>query len=131
MTSDYLAGPLGATAAAGKPAGGAAAYGLGSVDRVAHGSSVHFAPCYNHEVKLADSLQQGFGAPTASSFLHQTALGYPCIGMGSGRPTESSSFCVGSLPDAGSFGDYRPAAEFMSTNSNRHELDIRPVRFTR
>ncbi|KAG2574040.1 hypothetical protein PVAP13_7KG295800 [Panicum virgatum] len=133
---DYLAGPVGATAAAaaGNTAGGAAAYGLGSVDRVAHGSSVGCAPRYDHEVKPADcSLQQGFGAPTASSFLQQmiptrveiqTALGYP--GMGSGRPTESSSFGVGSLPDAGSFGGYRPAAEFMSTNSSTQEQDIRP-----
>ncbi|PUZ48470.1 hypothetical protein GQ55_7G247500 [Panicum hallii var. hallii] len=142
---DYLAGPVGAAAsavaAAGNTGGGAAAYGLGSADRLysgnsaAHGSSVGCAPRYDHEVKPADgSLQQGFGAPTASSFLQQmiptlveiqTALGYS--GMGSGRPTESSSFGVGCLPpDAGSFGDYRPASEFMSSNSSRHEQNIRP-----
>ncbi|RLM74640.1 hypothetical protein C2845_PM15G18720 [Panicum miliaceum] len=133
---EYLAGPVGA-AAAGDTAGGVAAYGLGSADRypgnsVAHGSSVGCAPRYDHEVKPADSLRQGFGAPTAS-FLQQkmitsrveiqTALGYS--GMGSGRPTESS-FGVGSLPDAGSFGDCGPPAEFMSSNSSRHEQGIRP-----
>jgi len=105
---------------------------------VVHGSSMGCCmPCYDHEGKPADDSQrqrQGFGAPTAA-FLQQTVpsrvelqsvvLGYS--GMLSER-LEPSSFGVGSLPDDGSFSDYntnRSSADFMSSNSNRQEQDIR------
>ncbi|KAG2568039.1 hypothetical protein PVAP13_7NG286672, partial [Panicum virgatum] len=110
--------PLGATAAAGKTAGGAAAYGLGSVDRVAHGSSVRFAPCYNHEVWSS----HGFIISSSDC----SGLSLHRHGNGIREANGVFFFLRGELAGAGSFGDYRPAAEFMSTNSNRHELDIRP-----
>ncbi|KAJ1272310.1 hypothetical protein BS78_06G192500 [Paspalum vaginatum] len=110
-----------------------------SGDSVAvHGSSSMMGcmPCYDHghETKLADGQQQrSFGAPTAAFLQHmmipsrvelQGDLGYS--GMGSGRL--GSSFGLGSLPDAGSFSDYRLTAEFMSSacDSNTQEQDIRP-----
>ncbi|XP_066342908.1 uncharacterized protein [Miscanthus floridulus] len=103
-----------------------------SEDSVVHGSSMGCMPCYDHEEKSADDSQrQGFGAPSTAAFLQQmvpsrvelqSVLGYS--GMVSER---LFSFGVGSLPDAGSFSDYnRSSADFMSSNSNREEQDIRP-----
>ncbi|CAD6262679.1 unnamed protein product [Miscanthus lutarioriparius] len=105
-----------------------------SGDSVVHGTSMGCMPCYDHEEKPADDSQrQGFGASSTAAFLQQTVpsrvelqsalLGYS--GMVSERV--ESSFGVGSLPDAGSFSDYnRSSADFMSSNSNRQEQDIRP-----
>ncbi|OEL32390.1 Transcription factor bHLH111 [Dichanthelium oligosanthes] len=153
VACDYLTGVGAAVASAMNMAGAAATYGLGSVDRysaasvpsarhgtassslvycgdsVVHGSKVTFAvPCYDHEAVKAGSQHQGFGAAflqqTIRSRVVQSALGYSS--MGSQGLADDFSFVVGSLPDAGSFGDYRSAAEFMSSNSNRHEQDTGP-----
>ncbi|CAN6268920.1 unnamed protein product [Urochloa humidicola] len=129
--------------------GGAATYGLRNVDQYSaagvppagHGTQssllvVDFVACYEHEVKGGNGQQQGFEAPTAAvlqqmipnSVEIQSAPGY-YSGMWSERDRLAggqSSFGVGSLPDAGSFGDYRSAAEFVSGNSNRHEQGISP-----
>ncbi|CAL5030544.1 unnamed protein product [Urochloa decumbens] len=104
-----------------------------SVDSVVHGSKVDFVACYDHEAVKGGSQKEGFGAPTAAVQEQmistrveiQSAPGYS--GMWSERERlGESSFGVGSLPDASSFGDYRSAAEFVSGNSNRHEQGINP-----
>ena len=152
---DYLGGvAAGGAAASSSMAGPASACGLlGNVDPystvassappVKHETASLPSPLvysedsvvHDHEEKPADDSQrQGFGAPSTAAFLQQmvpsrvelqSVLGYS--GMVSER---LSSFGVGSLPDAGSFSDYnRSSADFMSSNSNREEQDIRPVSF--
>ncbi|CAL5025943.1 unnamed protein product [Urochloa decumbens] len=105
-----------------------------SVGSVVHGGKVDSAACYEHGVKGGNGQQQEFGAPAAAVLQKmipsrveiQSAPGYS--GMWSERERlGESSFGVLSLPDAGSFGDYRSAAEFVpGRDNNRHEQDIRP-----
>jgi hypothetical protein len=157
---DYLAGSGAAAAAAvASNMGGGAAYALGSVDRYSaagvpparhetaispllysgdsavHGSSsvgVGCAPRYDHEVNGgSQSQQQGFGVGAPTAALLQPMIPSPSrLEIQSALGYSGSSFGAVSLPDAGSFGDYRSAAEFMSSHSNRHDQDIRVVRFT-
>ncbi|XP_039818717.1 transcription factor bHLH111-like [Panicum virgatum] len=79
---------------------------------------VRFAPCYNHEVWSS----HGFIISSSDC----SGLSLHRHGNGIREANGVFFFLRGELAGAGSFGDYRPAAEFMSTNSNRHELDIRP-----
>ncbi|CAN6235939.1 unnamed protein product [Urochloa humidicola] len=108
-----------------------------SGDSVVHGSKVDFVACYEHdEVKGAGGGQQhGFGAPTTAAVLQQmiptrvevqSAPGYSGMWSGRGRLLGESCFGAGSLLEAGSFGDYRSAAEFVSGKDNRQEQHIRP-----